>query len=102
MDPTTKQSTVEARIETTVRDAVSWVEEWILSFIRFVLFILSLPRRVLPTLLHVAAFTTVLPPLFAISVGAGITVVNLIPSGWEAELWMQYGLVLFIYTCAVP
>ncbi|QRV90911.1 adipose-regulatory protein (Seipin) [Ceratobasidium sp. AG-Ba] len=91
MDPTTSQTTLELRLETLVRNAFSWIEEWILAIIRTILFILSIPRRVLPTLLHVAAFTTVLPPLLAVSIGAGVTVVNLIPAGWEAELWMQYG-----------
>ncbi|KAF8605043.1 hypothetical protein BDV93DRAFT_491195 [Ceratobasidium sp. AG-I] len=91
MESTTKQPTIEAQVEILIRDAFSWLAEWILSFVRIFLFILSIPRRVLPTLLHVAAFTTLLPPLLAISIGAGITVVNIIPGGWEAELWMQYG-----------
>lgn len=91
MRPTTKPTSAESRLETLVRDGFTWLEECILSIIRFALFILDLPRRVLPTLLHVAAFTTVLPPLLAISIAAGLFVVNLIPEGWEANLWMQYG-----------
>ncbi|CAE6523025.1 unnamed protein product [Rhizoctonia solani] len=88
---TTKPTTLEARLEGLVRNGLAWFAEWILSFIRIGLFVLSIPRRVLPTILHVAAFTTILPALLAISVGAGITVVNLIPEGWHTDLWMQYG-----------
>ncbi|KAH7345201.1 putative adipose-regulatory protein-domain-containing protein [Rhizoctonia solani] len=88
---TTKPTTLEARLEGLVRNGLAWFAEWILSFIRIGLFILNIPRRVLPTILHVAAFTTILPALLAISVGAGITVVNLIPGGWHTDLWMQYG-----------
>ncbi|CAE7149267.1 unnamed protein product [Rhizoctonia solani] len=88
---TTKPTTLEARLEGRVRDGLTWLAECILSFVRVGLFILSIPRRVLPTILHVAAFTTILPALLAVSVGAGITVVNLIPEGWNADLWMQYG-----------
>ena len=83
--------TLETRLETTVQDGFTWLEERTLSVIRCILFILSLPQRVLPTLLHVAAFTTVLPPLLAISLIAGFTVVSMIPQGWDANLWMQYG-----------
>lgn len=101
MEPTTKQSNLETRIEILIRDGFSWLEEWILSFVRIFLFMLSIPRRVLPTLLHVAAFTTLLPPLLAVSIGAGITVVNLIPGGWEAELWMQYGLVRITHVLTI-
>ncbi|CAE6524347.1 unnamed protein product [Rhizoctonia solani] len=89
--PTTKPTPLEARLEGLVRNGLAWLTEWVLSFIRIGLFILSIPRRVLPTILHVAAFTTILPALLAISVGAGITVVNLIPEGWNTDLWMQYG-----------
>ncbi|KAG8716016.1 hypothetical protein FRC11_011272 [Ceratobasidium sp. 423] len=89
--PTTKPTTLEARLEGLVRNGLAWFTEWILSFIRIGLFILSIPRRILPTILHVAAFTTILPALLAVSVGAGITVVNLIPEGWHTDLWMQYG-----------
>ncbi|CAE6429351.1 unnamed protein product [Rhizoctonia solani] len=88
---TTKPTTLEARAEGLVRNGLNWIAEWIIWFIRIGLFVLSIPRRLLPTILHVAAFTTILPALLAISVGAGITVVNLIPDGWKAELWMQYG-----------
>ncbi|KAF8761903.1 putative adipose-regulatory protein (Seipin) [Rhizoctonia solani] len=92
MDHTTiKPTTREARVEGLVRDGLTGVAEWIIFLIRIGLFILSIPRRTLPTVLHVAAFTTILPALLAISVGAGITVVKLIPDGWNVELWMQYG-----------
>jgi hypothetical protein len=91
MQSTTKPATLEARLENLVRNALAGFEEWIISVIRFGLFILSLPRRVLPTLFHVVAFTTILPALLAISLGAGVTVINRIPEGWEVDLWMQYG-----------
>lgn len=91
MQSTTRPTTLETRLEATVRGAFTWLEEWIVSLIRVSLFILSLPRRVLPTLLHVAAFTTILPALLAVSLGAGIAVVNRIPEGWNVDLWMQYG-----------
>ncbi|EUC53807.1 adipose-regulatory protein, putative [Rhizoctonia solani AG-3 Rhs1AP] len=88
---TTKPTILEARLEVLVRNGLAWLAEWILCFIKIGLFVLSIPRRILPTILHVAAFTTILPALLAISVGAGITVVNLIPTGWHTDLWMQYG-----------
>ncbi|KAJ1311651.1 hypothetical protein OPQ81_010126 [Rhizoctonia solani] len=88
---TTKPTTLEARLESLVRNGLAWLAEWALALIRIGLFILGIPRRVLPTILHVAALTAILPALLAISVGAGITVVNLIPAGWHTDLWMQYG-----------
>ncbi|KAL5641465.1 hypothetical protein ACGC1H_001821 [Rhizoctonia solani] len=88
---TTKPTPLETRLEGLVRNGLAWLAEWILSFVKIGLFVLSIPRRILPTILHVAAFTTILPALLAISVGAGITVVNLVPAGWHTDLWMQYG-----------